>query len=56
VEGNYGRFLMSDDLTTRSRRFGYGGRLGTLRGPGLGIQVDRRKLMQFGRLVRSLRA
>jgi muconate cycloisomerase len=56
VEGNYGRFLMSDDLTTRSLRFGYGGRLGTLRGPGLGIQVDRRKLLQFGRLVRTLRA
>ena len=56
VEGNYGRFLMSDDLTTRSLRFGYGGRLAVLRGPGLGIQVDRRKLQQFGRLVRTLRA
>jgi muconate cycloisomerase len=56
VEGNYGRFLLSDDLTTRSLGFGYGGRLGLLRGPGLGIQVDRRKLQQYGRLVRSLRA
>ena len=56
VEGNYGRFLLSGDLTTRSLRFGYGGRLGVLGGPGLGIQVDRRKLQQYGRLMRTLRA
>jgi muconate cycloisomerase len=56
VEGNYGRFLLSGDLTTRSLRFGYGGRLGVLGGPGLGVQVDRRKLQQFGRMVRTLRA
>ena len=56
VEGNYGRFLLSGDLTIKSLRFGYGGKLRALRGPGLGIQVDRRKLQQYGRLVKSLRA
>jgi muconate cycloisomerase len=56
VEGNYGRFLLSDDLTTRSLRFGYGGRLDVLRGPGLGITVDPQKLVRYTRRVRTLKA
>ena len=54
VEGNYGRFLLGDDLTRRSLRFGYGGRLRPLKGPGLGVQIDPAKLKRHGVLVASL--
>lgn len=55
VEGNYGRFLLADDLCRRSVQFGYGGRLAVLRGPGLGVRVDPHKLQMYGTLVKSLR-
>jgi len=55
VEGNYGRWLLRDDLTRPSPRFGYGGKLAPLRGPGLGVKIDPRKLERYGRLVKSLR-
>ncbi|MCJ7543334.1 MAG: hypothetical protein MUP47_02020 [Phycisphaerae bacterium] len=54
VEGNYGRFLLRDDLVRRSLRFGYGGRLKALRGAGLGVKVDGSKLARLGVLVASL--
>lgn len=56
VEGNYGRFLLSDDLTTKSLRFGYGGRLRALRGRGIGVEVDPHKLAQFASLAGTLGA
>jgi muconate cycloisomerase len=56
VEGNYGRFLLADDLTRPSPRFGYGGRLRPLSGPGLGLRVDEGKLRRYGTLVRTLPA
>lgn len=56
VEGNYGRWLLADDLTTISPRFGYGGRLKALDGGGLGVRVDPGKLMRYGEPVRSLDA
>jgi muconate cycloisomerase len=56
VEGNFGRFLLKDDLTSPSPRFGYGGRLKVLRSEGLGVRVDSRKLRQYATLVKSLRA
>ena len=56
VEGNYGRFLLSDDLTRPSPRFGYGGRLTLLSGGGLGVQVLEDKVLRYGRLVRTLEA
>lgn len=56
VEGNYGRFLLRDDLISPSPRFGYGGRLKALRGPGLGVRVDVRKLLRYATLVKTLRA
>ena len=56
VEGNYGRLLLAADLTRRSPRMGWGGRLGCLVGGGLGVAVDRRKLAAFGRCVASHRA
>ena len=51
VEGNYGRFLLVDDLTGKSLRFGYGGLLRTLRGRGLGVRIDSDKLARYGRVV-----
>ena len=56
VEGNYGRWLLADDLTTFSPRFGYGGRLKALDGVGLGVWVDPGKLLRYGEPVRSLHA
>jgi muconate cycloisomerase len=56
VEGNYGRFLLSDDLTRPSLRFGYGGRLRRLTGTGLGVAVDENKLHRYGKLVKTLTA
>ncbi|MCD4699194.1 MAG: hypothetical protein K8R91_01300 [Phycisphaerae bacterium] len=56
VEGNYGKFLLSDDLTKPSLRFGYGGRLKPLKGPGLGVEVDPRKIASYGTLIKTLRA
>ena len=53
VEGNYGRFLLADDLTVKSLRFGYGGRLKTLRGGGLGVKVSPDKLARYGKLLRQ---
>ena len=54
VEGNYGRFLLADDLTRPSPRFGYGGRLAAMKGPGLGVTVDPRRLARHGRLIDRL--
>jgi len=56
VEGNYGRFLLTDDLTTQSLRFGYGGRLKPIRTPGLGVSVDPEKLARYGKLLKRLTA
>jgi len=53
VEGNYGKWLLKDDLTRPSLHFGYGGRLRPLQGEGLGVHVDQGKLAQFGQLVAS---
>ena len=55
VEGNFGRFLLRDELARPSLRFGYGGRLKRLRGPGLGVKVDESKLARLGVLIESLR-
>ena len=54
VEGNYGRLLLSDDLTRPSIRFGYGGRLKPLRGGGFGVDVDPAKLNRYATLIESL--
>jgi len=54
VEGNYGRWLLAGDLSERSPRFSYGGRLRTLGGGGLGAMVSLRHLAKYGRLLRSL--
>jgi L-alanine-DL-glutamate epimerase-like enolase superfamily enzyme len=56
VEGNYGRFLLWEDLARASLCFGYGGRLRRLRGPGLGAAVDSAKLARYGQQVATLGA
>ena len=56
VEGNYGKFLLADDLTKPSLRFGYGGRLKPLKGLGLGVEVDDKKIARYGTLIKTLHA
>ncbi len=46
AEGNYGRLLLSDDITTPSPRFGYGGKLRVLKGEGFGVGVNDEKVEQ----------
>jgi L-Ala-D/L-Glu epimerase len=40
VEGAFGSFLLRDNVTPHPLRFGYGGRIRPLRGPGFGVAVD----------------
>lgn len=47
AEGSFGRFLLTDDVTRRSLRFGFGGKWRPLSGPGLGIEVDPARLDRF---------
>ncbi len=56
VEGNYGKWLLKDDLTTPSLRFGYGGRLRVLKGKGLGVVADPGKMEQYGQLIATIQA
>ena len=58
IEGNYGRFLLTDDLLSgrKSLHFGYAGALRTLKGDGLGISVSQQKVYKYGEHVASLRA
>lgn len=44
AEGSFGRFLLSQDVTKRSLRFGFGGRWTPMRGPGLGVEVEPERL------------
>ncbi len=55
VEGNYGKFLLTDDLTHPSIRFGYAGRLKVIKSPGLGVRIDEKRLERYGELVRTLK-
>ena len=54
VEGNFGRLLLRADLTSRSLRFGYKGKLRVLGGEGLGVAVDPAKVLRYGELIRRL--
>lgn len=47
AEGSYGSFLLRGDVTARPLRFGYGGRIRPLAGPGWGIDVRRELLEQY---------
>lgn len=54
VEGNYGKFLLRDDLTVKSLRFGYGGVVRPLKGAGPGVRVDPHRVARYGELLRTL--
>lgn len=56
VEGNYGRFLLSGDLTRPSPRFGYGGKLRPLRGAGMGVRVLPDRLERYAQRMGTLLA
>ena len=47
AEGNFGRRLLSDDITVRPVCFGYGGRWKSLPGVGWGVDVDPAKLRRY---------
>lgn len=47
TEGAFGRLLLQHDITPRSLRFGYAGRLRPCRGFGWGVEVDPRRLERF---------
>jgi muconate cycloisomerase len=40
AEGNFGRFLLHDDVIPKPLRFGFGGRWKPLAGPGLGVSIQ----------------
>jgi muconate cycloisomerase len=44
AEGSFGRFLLAEDISRRSLRFGLGGRWAPISGPGLGVVVDSARL------------
>lgn len=58
VEGNYGRYLLADDVLRgrKSLRFGYAGSVRTLKGDGLGIEVHEGKVAQYAQHLITLRA
>ncbi len=58
VEGNYGKFLLADDLAERNQslRFGYGGRLRTLPAGGLGIAISEDKVKKYSQHLKTLMA
>ncbi len=47
VEGGFGRFLLRDDVTRTSLRFGRGGRMRRVPGHGLGIEVSEQALRRL---------
>lgn len=47
VEGSFGKFLLREDVTAKSLRFGFGGRWQPMTGPGLGVTPDRGRLQRL---------
>lgn len=47
LEGSYARFLLTEDMVMEDVSFGYGGRAGMLKGPGLGVTVDEHRLKKY---------
>jgi len=43
-EGSYGKLLLTEDIATAEITFGKGGEAPALLGPGLGVDVDQRRL------------
>ena len=55
LEGNYGRFLLRDDLTDPSPRFGYGGKLMLPPQAIYRPRVRGEKVARYGQVVKSLK-
>lgn len=51
AEGAFGRFLLAIDIVKKPLRFGHGGRLRFPTGPGLGVNVDLRRVEQLAASV-----
>ena len=47
AEGSFGRLLLADDITRPSPRFGWHGKVRPMPGLGLGVTVDRGKLVKY---------
>jgi len=56
IEGNYGTFLIKQDLARPSLRFGYAGRLKRLNGQSLGVVVDPNQINRYGKKCYTLKA
>ena len=54
VENSYGSFLLREDLVRQSTRFGYGGRLRPLGGPGLGVTLSDKAMERLAERVAEL--
>ncbi|MBN1554969.1 MAG: hypothetical protein JXA11_09500 [Phycisphaerae bacterium] len=56
VEGNYGKFLLTDDLLKgrKSLTFGYAGNLRTLKTDGLGVDVSDEKIAKYAIHIKTL--
>ena len=54
VEGNYGAFLLIGDLTAKSVRMRWGGRLKYIGVKGYGVDPTRRRLARYGQLIKTL--
>mgnify|MGYP000330095377 CR=1 FL=1 len=54
VEGNYGRFLLSDDIASRTLQIGFGGRIKPPKGVGLGIEIEQKKLADLAKRVKTI--
>ena len=55
VEGNWGKILLSEDIlkSGKSLRFGYAGKLKTIKKSGLGVAVDKLAVQKLGKLLAS---
>jgi muconate cycloisomerase len=47
AEGGYGRWLLKEDIVKKPPKLRYGGRISTPSGPGLGVEVDMKKLKKY---------
>jgi len=53
-DGSYDAFLLKENLTAKHVTFGHGGKASPLKGHGLGIKVNREKLIRFSDHVVSI--
>ncbi|MBI3622287.1 MAG: enolase [Nitrospirae bacterium] len=54
VEGSYGTLLLKEDLGRDNIHFGNGGRAPVLHGPGLGVEIDAKRLEKYATRIVAL--